>query len=95
MGHAINSRYYLDIIVISQHDPCSCRVAGVVTSAGCGDWAPRKLEKQRSVTFASIDLMEPIHEDLPQVAASVSNIQMLTIFIAIPGEPSVSGVKHD
>ena len=78
---------------------CSCRVAGVVTSpgpsAGCGDWAPRKLEKQRSVTFASIDLMEPIHEDLPQVAASISNIQMLTIFIAIPGEPSVSGVKHD
>ena len=74
MGHAINSRYYLDIIVISQHDPCSCRVAGVVTSAGCGDWAPRKLEKQRSVTFASIDLMEPIHEDLPQVAAT-SNLQ--------------------
>ena len=66
-------------MISSQHDPCSCRVAGVVTSpgpsVGCGDWAPRKLEKQRSVTFASIDLMEPIHEDLPQVAASVSNLQ--------------------
>ena len=40
-------------------------------SAGCGDWAPRKLEKQRSVTFASIDLMEPIREDLPQVQPAV------------------------
>ena len=45
--------------------------------AGCGDWAPRKLEKQRSVTFASIDLMEPIHEDLPQVAASISNVHLM------------------
>ena len=32
-----------------------------------GEWTPRKLEKQRSVTFASIDLLEPIEEDFPQV----------------------------
>lgn len=34
------------------------------------DWTPRKLDKQRSersVTFASIDPLEPIEEDLPQV----------------------------
>jgi len=30
------------------------------------EWTPRKLEKQRSVTFASIDLLEPIDEDFPQ-----------------------------
>ena len=34
---------------------------------GWPDWTPRKLDKQRSVTFASIDTMEPIEEDLPQV----------------------------
>ena len=30
-----------------------------------------------------------------QPASAIYRLQMLTIFIAIPGEPSVSGVKHD
>ena len=30
-------------------------------------WTAKKFEKQRSVTFASIDLLEPIDEDFPQV----------------------------
>ena len=29
-------------------------------------WTAKKFEKQRSVTFASIDLLEPIDEDFPQ-----------------------------
>lgn len=31
------------------------------------EWTAKKFEKQRSVTFASIDLLEPIEEDFPQV----------------------------
>ena len=39
--------------------------AGIVV--GAVEWTPRKLEKQRSVTFATIDQLEPIEEDFPQV----------------------------
>ena len=35
------------------------------------DWTPRKLDKQRSVTFASLDPLEPIEEDFPQVRVKV------------------------
>ena len=34
------------------------------------EWTAKKFEKQRSVTFASIDLLEPIEEDFPQVLKS-------------------------
>ena len=44
--------------------------AAVSSLSDWPDWTPRKLDKQRSersVTFASIDPLEPIEEDLPQV----------------------------
>ena len=46
-----------------------------------GEWTPRKLEKQRSVTFASIDLLEPIEEDFPQVFEMKITILRLKLFL--------------
>ena len=46
-----------------------------------GEWTPRKLEKQRSVTFASIDLLEPIEEDFPQVFDLRITLLRLSIFL--------------
>ena len=37
------------------------------SSPDLAQWTPRKLDKQRSVTFASLDPLEPIEEDFPQV----------------------------
>ena len=41
------------------------------SSPDLAQWTPRKLDKQRSVTFASLDPLEPIEEDFPQVRAIV------------------------